>query len=92
MRLVRGEDLRTLLKKGPLDPSRAVAINGQIASALEAAHAEGLVYRDVKPENIIVRWAASCTNPDGNRPVSRQQPSACHRRSCVETASASERG
>jgi len=54
MRLVRGTDLQSLLKRGPLDPQRAVAIITQIASALDAAHAEGLIHRDVKPQNIIV--------------------------------------
>jgi serine/threonine-protein kinase len=55
MRLVPGQDLRSLLRsQGPMDASRAVVIVEQIASALDAAHADGLVHRDVKPENILV--------------------------------------
>lgn len=54
MRLVRGTDLRKLINSGPLPPERAVNIIGQVAGALDAAHAEGLIHRDVKPENIVV--------------------------------------
>lgn len=54
MRLVRGDDLRKLTERGPLDPARAVHIIGQVAAALDAAHAEGLTHRDIKPENIVV--------------------------------------
>ena len=54
MRLVQGQTLDDLLAKGPLTPSRAVSIVGQVAAALDAAHAEGLIHRDVKPQNIIV--------------------------------------
>ncbi|HEU4362160.1 MAG TPA: protein kinase [Mycobacterium sp.] len=55
MRLIDGTDLSTMLKRsGPLSPSRAVAIVRQIASALDAAHASGVMHRDVKPENILV--------------------------------------
>lgn len=54
MRLVRGQTLDELIAKGPLEPSRAVAIIAQIGDALDAAHAEGLVHRDIKPHNIIV--------------------------------------
>src|ERR1700739_4124562 len=57
MRLVRGQTLNELLKKGPLAPSRAVAIITQVAAALDAPHAEGLIHRDVKPQNIIVNSA-----------------------------------
>ncbi|BBX42461.1 serine/threonine-protein kinase PknH/PknJ [Mycobacterium simiae] len=55
MRLVEGTDLDSLLKRyGPLTPPRAVAIITQVASALDAAHAAGVMHRDVKPPNILV--------------------------------------
>lgn len=55
MRLIDGKDLGTILKRyGPLSPPRAVAIIRQIGSALDAAHAAGVLHRDVKPENILV--------------------------------------
>ncbi|HTY31578.1 serine/threonine-protein kinase [Mycobacterium sp.] len=54
MRLVRGQTLHDMLKAGPLEPERATDIIRQIAAALDAAHAEGLIHRDVKPQNIIV--------------------------------------
>ena len=44
MRYVRGGDVRTVIRReGPLSPSRAAAIISAVASALDAAHASGLV-------------------------------------------------
>lgn len=57
MRLVHGQTLDELIARGPLEPSRAVAIVGQVGAALDSAHAEGLMHRDIKPHNIIVTEA-----------------------------------
>src|SRR5713101_608853 len=55
MDFVEGQDLRSLLlEKGKLAPEQAARIMLQICRALEAAHAEGVIHRDLKPQNIML--------------------------------------
>jgi len=55
MRYVSGGDVRGLLRReGPLPPGRVAAVISPVASALDAAHAAGLVHRDVKPGNMLI--------------------------------------
>jgi eukaryotic-like serine/threonine-protein kinase len=52
--LLEGETLRDRLQAGRLPLRKAIDLAGQIASGLAAAHAKGIVHRDVKPENIFI--------------------------------------
>ncbi|HEX6883014.1 MAG TPA: serine/threonine-protein kinase, partial [Planctomycetota bacterium] len=54
MEFVDGVNLRELLRRGPLEPRQALAIARELCDALQYAHDEGVVHRDVKPENVLV--------------------------------------
>ncbi len=54
MELLEGKTLGALFRERSLDVARAVTIASQVCEALEAAHATGVVHRDVKPDNVFV--------------------------------------
>src|SRR5262245_25731493 len=59
MRLIEGSDLKALLQKEErLSAERALATCAQLANALDAAHASGLLHRDVKPSNVLIEQDA----------------------------------
>ncbi len=60
MELVEGRALDALVADGPLSCARATSLIAQLCEALAAAHAVGVVHRDVKPQNVMV-----CDGPDG---------------------------
>jgi serine/threonine-protein kinase len=65
MRYIRDGDVRSLIDRvGPLPPARACALIAQAASALDAAHARGLVHRDVKPTNMLLEISPRTSRPD----------------------------
>jgi YVTN family beta-propeller protein len=64
MSFIDGVDLARVLDDGPLEAARAAAIVSGVAAGLDAAHAAGLVHRDVKPANILLAEA-----PDGSERV-----------------------
>jgi len=59
MEFVQGQTLAELLREGPLPLDQALGIAGDVSSALAAAHATGLIHRDVKPGNIMVTPAGA---------------------------------
>src|SRR4029450_7054159 len=65
MRYVEGSDMKELLdREGPLDLDQITSILRQVGAALDAAHARGLVHRDVKPGNILIASGTGREDPD----------------------------
>jgi serine/threonine-protein kinase len=54
MELLSGTNLRSIIQKGSVEPATVFRIGTQIAEALHAAHSEGVIHGDVKPENVMV--------------------------------------
>jgi serine/threonine-protein kinase len=64
MRYVEGSDLKERLRPGALSAVETIELTGQIAGALDAAHARGLVHRDVKPSNVLIASGAAARGAD----------------------------
>ncbi len=54
MRLIDGRTLKELIAARGIDPGRAIRLLAPVANALDVAHEDGLVHRDVKPQNILI--------------------------------------
>ncbi|MFD6109385.1 serine/threonine-protein kinase [Streptomyces yangpuensis] len=64
MEMVKGGSLHDRLESGPMPPAEAVRLGLDVLSALRAAHAEGVLHRDVKPANVLLRQDGSAVLTD----------------------------
>ncbi|MFB6826214.1 protein kinase [Streptomyces virginiae] len=64
MEMVRGGSLHDRLESGPMPPAEVVRLGLDVLSALRAAHAEGVLHRDVKPANVLLRTDGSAVLTD----------------------------
>src|SRR5262245_50959153 len=54
-KFIEGETLRDRIRRSPLSPTDAIEVGMQVASALSATHTLGIVHRDIKPDNVMLR-------------------------------------
>jgi serine/threonine-protein kinase len=78
MELIEGPTLAERIRQGPIPLEEALAIAGQIANALEAAHEKGIAHRDLKPANIKIRPDGSVKVLDLGLAKSANQPEVTH--------------
>jgi len=77
MEFLQGENLKQIIARGPLATGQILNIGAQVADALEAAHQNGIIHRDVKPANIFVAEGGRAKLLDfGVAKMSRQFPAA----------------
>ncbi|MBS1153430.1 MAG: Serine/threonine-protein kinase, partial [Myxococcaceae bacterium] len=62
MEYVEGENLASEVRRGPLDPPRALSVMKDIAEGLASIHAQGIIHRDLKPDNVLLT-----RGPEGER-------------------------
>src|SRR3954451_8229112 len=74
MELLEGETLRERLRRGALEWRDAIAIAGNVADGLAAAHAKGVVHRDLKPDNVFLTSAGSVKILDFGLALQRFDP------------------
>src|SRR5256714_3351878 len=67
MPFVRGESLRERIRKGPVPLEESLSILRDVASALAYAHRQGIVHRDIEPENILLSEGTAVRPHFGNR-------------------------
>ncbi|GAA3103621.1 protein kinase domain-containing protein [Nonomuraea salmonea] len=86
MAYVEGESLDRVLRRGPLGVETTMRLVAEVAEALAAAHAQGIVHRDVKPANLMVRagggaWCSpTSASPTPPRRGSSRPPAPCSAR------------
>ncbi|MGW2566675.1 protein kinase domain-containing protein [Streptomyces sp. NPDC001537] len=71
MELIRGESLHEVLRRGPVEASEAARIGLAVLGALDAAHAVGIVHRDVKPANVLLGAPSLSTSLERGDPHGR---------------------
>jgi eukaryotic-like serine/threonine-protein kinase len=74
MELCRGEDLAQSLRRGPLEPKRALRLLADVAGALAEIHSLGIVHRDVKPANLVFQTGSGLQERGPSEDPDLRQP------------------